>query len=132
MPASCKVAQIVKSLVFENEADGKLVLCLTSGINQVDIAYLSDAYGISLKRCDTRRVRDETGFAIGGVAPIGHINPITVLMDETLLGFRSCLGCSRTTRQRFQGRSAGLGRGDKTARYQRDRATMTSPEPKRR
>ena len=83
----CEVAQIVKSLVFDNEADGKLILCLTSGINQVDIAYLSDAYGISLKRCDTRRVRDETGFAIGGVAPIGHINPITVLMDETLLGF---------------------------------------------
>lgn len=83
----CEVAQIVKSLIFENAQTGALALCLTSGINQVNIAYLSEAYGISLKRCDTRRVRDETGFAIGGVAPIGHLNPIVILMDETLLGF---------------------------------------------
>ena len=83
----CEVAQIVKSLIFENEADRRLVLCLVSGVNQVNTPYLSEAYGISLKRCDTRRVRDETGFAIGGVAPIGHLNPIMILMDETLLDF---------------------------------------------
>ena len=83
----CSVAQIVKSLVFENEADGSLVLCLVSGANQVNINYVSEQYGISLKRCDTRRVRDETGFAIGGVAPIGHLKPLAILMDETLLRF---------------------------------------------
>ena len=83
----CAVAQIVKSLVFEKEDDGALILCLVSGINQVNIPYISERYGLSLKRCDTRRVRDETGFAIGGVAPIGHLKPITILMDETLLGF---------------------------------------------
>lgn len=42
-------------------------------------------YGLDLKRCDARRVRDETGFAIGGVAPIGHLKPVRTLMDETLL-----------------------------------------------
>lgn len=83
----CTVAQIVKSLVFEKDDDGALILCLVSGSNQLNIPYMSERYGLLLKRCDTRRVRAETGFAIGGVAPVGHVNPITILMDETLLGF---------------------------------------------
>lgn len=83
----CSVAQIVKSLIFENEADQSLVLCLVSGTHQADITYISKHYDIHLKRCDTRRVRRETGFAIGGVAPIGHLNPMVIYMDETLLEF---------------------------------------------
>lgn len=83
----CDVAQIVKSLVFENRADGSLVLCLVSGNHQADIPYISEAYDINLKRCDTRRVRRETGFAIGGVAPIGHLAPIAIYMDQKLLEF---------------------------------------------
>jgi len=83
----CSVAQIVKSLVFENEADQSLILCLVSGAHQADITYISKHYGIHLKRCDTRRVRRETGFAIGGVAPIGHVSPIAIYMDESLLDF---------------------------------------------
>lgn len=83
----CSVAQIVKSLIFENETDQSLILCLVSGKNQADTGYISKHYGIHLKRCDTRRVRRETGFAIGGVAPIGHINPIAIYMDESLLKF---------------------------------------------
>ena len=83
----CEVAQIVKSMIFENAAGGTLILCLTSGINQVNTSYLSKVYRVSLKQCDTHRVRDETGFAIGGLAPIGHLNPIMILMDKTLLRF---------------------------------------------
>lgn len=83
--AGCEVAQIVKSLIFENESNQSLILFLVSGVNRVDIPYISTRYGISLKRCDTRRVRRETGFAIGGVAPIGHLQPIAIYMDETLL-----------------------------------------------
>lgn len=83
----CSVAQIVKSLVFENAADQSLVLCLVSGGNQIDTSLVSSEYGISLKRCDARRVREETGFAIGGVAPIGHLTPVSILMDETLMRF---------------------------------------------
>lgn len=83
----CEVAQIIKSLIFENADDQSLVLCLVSGIHQADIDYISKHYGIKLIRCDTRRVRRETGFAIGGVAPIGHLSPIAIYMDETLLNF---------------------------------------------
>lgn len=83
----CDVAQIVKSLVFENAATGGLVLILVSGAHNADPDHLHDQAGLKLKRCDGRRVRDETGFAIGGVAPIGHLAPIPIYLDERLLAF---------------------------------------------
>lgn len=81
----CDVAQIVKSLVFENAETGALVLLLVSGAHNADTDFISVTYGLHLKRCDARRVRDETGFAIGGVAPIGHLAAPAVYMDATLL-----------------------------------------------
>ena len=81
----CNVGQIVKSLVFEDAETGKLVLLLVSGDRNADLDYLSARYMLKLKRCDGRRVRDETGFAIGGVAPIGHTAPIATYLDESLL-----------------------------------------------
>lgn len=83
----CSVAQIIKSLVFEDTGTGGLVLLLVSGAHNADLDHLAETYGLKLGRCDGRRVRDETGFAIGGVAPIGHTSPVPVYMDETLLGF---------------------------------------------
>jgi len=83
--AGCDVSQIVKSLIFENTATKKLDLMLVSGAHNADMEYISTCYGLSFERCEVRRVRDETGFAIGGVAPIGHLNPIAVYMDQTLL-----------------------------------------------
>ena len=83
--AGCDVSQIVKSLVFENTSTKKLELMLVSGSHNADMNYISERYGLSFARCDVRRVREETGFAIGGVAPIGHLNPIRIYMDRTLL-----------------------------------------------
>lgn len=83
--AGCETAQIVKSLVFENSADKTLNLVLVSGAHDADMSHISASYGLQLDRCEARRVRDETGFAIGGVAPIGHLNPIKVYMDRTLM-----------------------------------------------
>ena len=84
-PAGCDVSQIVKSLIFENAETKRLNLMLVSGAQNADMDYISDSYGLSFTRCEVRRVRNETGFAIGGVAPIGHLNPIAVYMDNTLL-----------------------------------------------
>lgn len=78
------VAQIVKSMIFEDQR-GALVLTLVSGRHNADLAAIEAREALALKRADARRIRDETGFAIGGVAPIGHINPMPVYMDETLL-----------------------------------------------
>ena len=83
----CDVAQIVKSLVFEGMQSGGLKLLLVSGAHQADMALAEAAIGEPLRRADPRRVREETGFAIGGVAPLGHKNAPPCWMDTTLLEF---------------------------------------------
>lgn len=80
----CQVAQIVKSLVFM--ADGEPVIALVSGADRLDPARLAAAMGAtSVRRADGDEVRAATGFAIGGVPPVGHARPVTVLIDERLL-----------------------------------------------
>lgn len=82
---NCTVAQIIKSLVFEGTQSGNLVLLLVSGTHQADMDKAAALAGEPLQRADPRRVRERTGFAIGGVAPIGHIAPLRCWVDETLL-----------------------------------------------
>lgn len=78
------VAQIVKSLVFM--VDGQPVLALVSGVHQLDEAALSAANGGGrVRRADADTVRSVTGFAIGGVAPIGTLSNLPVVIDRTLL-----------------------------------------------
>ncbi|MYZ46720.1 YbaK/EbsC family protein [Propylenella binzhouense] len=79
------VAQIVKSLVFRKASSGETVLILVSGVNRVDEKTIAGLLGDRLERPDARAVRDATGFAIGGVAPIGSIRPIATYMDRDLL-----------------------------------------------
>jgi prolyl-tRNA editing enzyme YbaK/EbsC (Cys-tRNA(Pro) deacylase) len=81
----CAVGQIVKSLIFESEPSGRLVLFLVSGDKQLDLTKSAALVGEALKRADPRRIRDETGFAIGGVSPIGHKVAIAAYADRTLL-----------------------------------------------
>lgn len=85
----CAVAQIVKSLIFKGGESGKLKLLLVSGSNQVDLAKAADLAGEPLERADPKEVREITGFAIGGVAPIGHLVPVETWMDDTLFGFET-------------------------------------------
>ncbi|MDR7481500.1 MAG: YbaK/EbsC family protein [Armatimonadota bacterium] len=80
------VAKIVKSLVFL--ADGRGVLVLASGANRVDPGRVARALGAArVERADADRVRALTGFAIGGVPPLGHATPLEVLIDEDLLAY---------------------------------------------
>jgi prolyl-tRNA editing enzyme YbaK/EbsC (Cys-tRNA(Pro) deacylase) len=83
----CGVGQIVKSLVFEGGESGRLYLFLVSGSNQLDLDKAASLTAEPLKRADPRKIRDETGFAIGGVAPIGHRTAITAFADETLMAY---------------------------------------------
>lgn len=83
----CDVAQIVKSLIFRGKDSGRLLLFLVAGNNRLDTAKAANLAGEELERADPRLIRERTGFAIGGVAPIGHIEPIAAFADETLLGF---------------------------------------------
>ncbi len=81
----CEVAQIAKSIVFR--AGSRPVLAIASGANRVDMAKLAAATGLAVKRADGGWVRDVTGFAIGGVAPLGHLTPPLVLVDQDLAEF---------------------------------------------
>jgi prolyl-tRNA editing enzyme YbaK/EbsC (Cys-tRNA(Pro) deacylase) len=89
--AACgtSVGQIVKSLVFRKAESGEPVLLLVSGTNKVDQTAIKSAIGEALERMDAREVRERTGFAIGGVAPLGSLAPIATYMDRDLLEFAS-------------------------------------------
>ncbi|MBZ0163305.1 MAG: YbaK/EbsC family protein [Notoacmeibacter sp.] len=83
----CEVAQIVKSLVFQGADSAALFLFLVSGDKSLDLAKAAALTGEKLERADPRHVREETGFAIGGVAPIGHKIAVPCFADQSLLRF---------------------------------------------
>lgn len=83
----CAVAQIVKSLIFTGGKTGRLYLFLVSGSRQLDLAKASALIGEPLQRADPRRIREETGFAIGGISPLGQPDSVRRYADESLLGF---------------------------------------------
>ena len=96
----CDVAQIVKSMIFDSESG--LVLALTSGIHQVDPELLARAVGVpACGRADADHVRQATGFAIGGVAPFGHLSPISAVIDPHLLTFDTVWAAAGTPRHVF-------------------------------
>lgn len=80
-------AQIVKSLIFEGRESGRPFLFLVSGNNRVDEKAVAERLGEKLKRPDAQRVREITGYAIGGIPPIGHPAPLTAYVDPDLLAF---------------------------------------------
>ena len=83
----CDVAQIVKSLVFAGKASGRPYLLLVSGKNRVNEKAVAAIIGEALTRPDAQKVRDWTGFAIGGIPPFGHATPLPTFVDEDLLTY---------------------------------------------
>ena len=80
----CDVAQIVKSLVFV--ADGQVVIALVSGADRLDTGRLAGVLSAStVRRANADEAREATGFAIGGIPPLGHETPVPVVIDEHLL-----------------------------------------------
>jgi prolyl-tRNA editing enzyme YbaK/EbsC (Cys-tRNA(Pro) deacylase) len=99
--AGCALDQIVKSIIFMGEADGRVVLFLTAGGNRVDAAKASAVAGEPLGKADAGAIRAQTGFAIGGVAPVGHLSPIRAFMDPRLLDFGLVWAAAGTPRHIF-------------------------------
>jgi prolyl-tRNA editing enzyme YbaK/EbsC (Cys-tRNA(Pro) deacylase) len=81
----CALDQIAKSILFQGETS--LCLFLTAGGQQVDPARASALAGQSLARAEAAQVRTVTGFAIGGVSPLGHLTPLPIWMDPRLMDF---------------------------------------------
>jgi prolyl-tRNA editing enzyme YbaK/EbsC (Cys-tRNA(Pro) deacylase) len=94
----CQVGQIVKSLVFI--VDGKPVMALVSGANQLDEKLLAKAVsGSEVRRANADEVRSATGYPIGGVPPIDHDLP--VFMDQDLLRHDEVWAAAGTPREVF-------------------------------
>lgn len=81
------VGQIVKSLIFKGAQSGKPYLLLVSGPNRVHEAKVAEVIGEPLERADPDFVREVTGFAIGGVPPVGHATRLEALIDPDLLQY---------------------------------------------
>ncbi|MCC5973517.1 MAG: YbaK/EbsC family protein [Rubellimicrobium sp.] len=97
----CALDQIVKSIVFQGQDSGRIHLFLTAGGNQVDPDKASALAGEALGRADAGVVRDRTGFAIGGVAPVGHLTPCPVHLDPRLCDFATVWAAAGTPRHVF-------------------------------
>ena len=82
----CEVAQIAKSLVFRS-ISGEPILVIASGTNRVNEATIAEAIGEAIGKADAEFVRARTGFAIGGVPPVGHASALRTFIDADLLRF---------------------------------------------
>ncbi|MEW9807956.1 YbaK/EbsC family protein [Mesorhizobium marinum] len=82
----CSVDQIMKSLIFQGEPSGGLYLFLLQGSSRLDMAKAERVAGEKLSRADPRLIRERTGFAIGGVSPIGHATQLPAFAESGLLG----------------------------------------------
>jgi Cys-tRNA(Pro) deacylase len=83
----CEVAQIAKSLVFKTQDTQRPILVITSGSNRVNEKKLADIVGEEVDKADAAYVRKCTGFSIGGIPPVGHLESIETYIDEDLLAF---------------------------------------------
>jgi prolyl-tRNA editing enzyme YbaK/EbsC (Cys-tRNA(Pro) deacylase) len=99
--AGCHVDQIAKSIIFRGETSGEAILFLTAGGNQVCADKASAVAGEALGKADAALIRSQTGFAIGGVSPVGHHSPIRAFLDPRLLDFDVIWAAAGTPRHIF-------------------------------
>ncbi|MEX0319083.1 MAG: YbaK/EbsC family protein [Ruegeria sp.] len=97
----CTVDQIAKSIIFRGEQTGEAILFLTAGGNRVCAHKAAQAAGEPLGKADADLVRTQTGFAIGGVAPVGHLSPVSAFLDPRLAEFDTIWAAAGTPRHVF-------------------------------
>jgi prolyl-tRNA editing enzyme YbaK/EbsC (Cys-tRNA(Pro) deacylase) len=100
--AGCELGQITKSMIFRGKTSNKPILVLTSGANRVDEKRISGYAGETVGRADADFVRSATGFAIGGVAPVGHTQPMETYLDEDLLKYPTIWAAAGTPNAIFE------------------------------
>jgi len=103
----CEVGQIANSLVFR-AASGEPLLVMSSGARRVDLARLGDIIGEPVTKADADFVRQATGFAIGGVPPLGHPAPMRTLVDASLQRFATVWCAAGTPNAVFEVRTDAL------------------------
>jgi prolyl-tRNA editing enzyme YbaK/EbsC (Cys-tRNA(Pro) deacylase) len=104
----CRVRHIAKSLVFKGKETGSPIMVIASGINRVDEKKLAALAGEPVGKADADYVRENTGFAIGGVPPVGHIKPLKTFVDEDLLQYDAIWAAAGTPHAVFELKSRDL------------------------
>jgi len=92
----CQVGQIVKSLIFRGKQSGRPLLILVSGTNRVKEEGIENLIGEAIGKAQAEYVRELTGFAIGGVPPLGHDHPLETIIDEDLLQYNQIWAAAGT------------------------------------
>jgi prolyl-tRNA editing enzyme YbaK/EbsC (Cys-tRNA(Pro) deacylase) len=98
----CRVEQIAKSLVFRGLSTDRPILAIVSGANRVDEGRLAELIGEAVAKADAEYVRQRTGYAIGGVPPVGHPEPLACLLDEDLFHYDVLWAAAGTPRAVFR------------------------------
>jgi len=98
----CQVGQIVKSLIFKGKRSRRPILVIASGANRVDEKKVEAQIGEPLGKADAYFVRQQTGFAIGGVPPLGHSHKIDTFIDRDLLSYQDVWAAAGTPRAVFR------------------------------
>ena len=104
----CQVGQIVKSLVFKAKRSERPILVIASGQNRVDEKRIEALIGESLGKADADFVRQRTGFVIGGVSPVGHLEKLETYIDQDLLQFDELWAAAGTPNAVFRLKPAEL------------------------
>ncbi|HBX68736.1 MAG TPA: hypothetical protein DEH25_04975 [Chloroflexi bacterium] len=104
----CTVGQIAKSLIFKTKGSEKPVLVIASGSNRVDEKKIAALLGEKISKAEADFVRQQTGFAIGGVPPVGHIEPLRTFIDEDLLAYAEIWAAAGTPHAVFRLTGADL------------------------
>lgn len=92
----CEVGQIAKSLIFRDAANDRPVLVVASGANRVDVAKVEAVLGVKLTRADGKWVKARVGFAIGGIPPIAHAEPLATVLDVDLKRYETLWAAAGT------------------------------------
>ena len=98
----CSVAEIAKSLLFRARDSGRPVLVVASGVNRVDEKKVAALIGEKIARADADFVREMTGYAIGGVPPVGHATAPLTLIDSDLMTFAAIWAAAGTPNAVFR------------------------------
>lgn len=106
--AGCVLGQIVKSLIFRGKASGKPILVLASGPNRVNEKRIGEFAGEAIGKADADFVRAVTGFAIGGVPPIGLTEKMETFIDEDFQQYPSVWAAAGTPNAIFELRTEDL------------------------
>lgn len=98
----CELGQIAKSLIFKGKTSKKPVCIIASGANRVNEKKIKEIIGEKIEKADAAFVLEHTGYAIGGVPPVGHKSSIKPLIDEDLLKYREIWSAAGTPHAVFK------------------------------